>query len=121
MLFPHVKISSFHTKAHLIFHWCLYNKLYLLVITYELHKLRHTSKVKEKTVFFALPNMPCTFDNGYIILDCVSEGLKVTLEAVVYSKKKKIMRRELFLAKLIAASSSTLHFSTVGINTRSNH
>ena len=26
MLFSHVKISSFHTKAHLVFHWCLYNK-----------------------------------------------------------------------------------------------
>ena len=26
MLFSHVKISSFCTKAHLVFHWCLYNK-----------------------------------------------------------------------------------------------
>ena len=26
MLFSHVKISSFRTKAHLVFHWCLYNK-----------------------------------------------------------------------------------------------
>ena len=25
MLFSHVKISSFHAKAHLVFHWCLYN------------------------------------------------------------------------------------------------
>ena len=24
-LFLHVKISSFHAKAHLVFHWCLYN------------------------------------------------------------------------------------------------
>ena len=27
MLFPVVKISSFCKKAHLVFHWCLYNKL----------------------------------------------------------------------------------------------
>ena len=26
MLFSHVKISSFRIKAHLVFHWCLYNK-----------------------------------------------------------------------------------------------
>ena len=25
MLFSHVKISSFREKAHLVFHWCLYN------------------------------------------------------------------------------------------------
>ena len=25
MLFSHVKISSFGAKAHLVFHWCLYN------------------------------------------------------------------------------------------------
>ena len=27
MLFSHVKISSFCAKAHLVYHWCLYNKL----------------------------------------------------------------------------------------------
>ena len=26
ILFSHVKISSFRAKAHLAFHWCLYNK-----------------------------------------------------------------------------------------------
>ena len=26
MLFSHVKISCFRQKAHLVFHWCLYNK-----------------------------------------------------------------------------------------------
>ena len=26
MIFSHVKISSFRAKAHLVFHWCLYNK-----------------------------------------------------------------------------------------------
>ena len=25
MLFSHVKIPSFHAKAHLVLHWCLYN------------------------------------------------------------------------------------------------
>ena len=27
MLFSHVKISSFHAKAHMVFHWRLYNKV----------------------------------------------------------------------------------------------
>ena len=27
MLFSHVKMSSFRAKAHLVFYWCLYNKL----------------------------------------------------------------------------------------------
>ena len=26
VIFSHVKISSFRAKAHLVFHWCLYNK-----------------------------------------------------------------------------------------------
>ena len=26
VLFSRVKIGSFHMKAHLVFHWCLYNK-----------------------------------------------------------------------------------------------
>ena len=26
MLFSRVKISCFRAKAHLVFHWCLYNK-----------------------------------------------------------------------------------------------
>ena len=30
MLFSHVKIPSFRAKAHLVFHRCLYNKLFLL-------------------------------------------------------------------------------------------
>ena len=28
VIFSHVKIPSFCTKAHLVFHWCLFNKLY---------------------------------------------------------------------------------------------
>lgn len=36
----------------------------LLVITYDLNKLRHTSEVKEKTVFITLSNKPCTFENN---------------------------------------------------------
>ena len=26
VIFSHVKISSFRAKAHLVFHWCLYDK-----------------------------------------------------------------------------------------------
>ena len=32
MLFSHVKISCFRAKAHLVFHWCLYNKVFLAII-----------------------------------------------------------------------------------------
>ena len=28
MLFSRVKISCFRPKAHLVFHWCLYNKTF---------------------------------------------------------------------------------------------
>ena len=27
VIFSHVKISSFRAKAHLVFHWCLYNNI----------------------------------------------------------------------------------------------
>ena len=30
VIFSHVKISSFRTKAHLVFQWCLYNKKRIL-------------------------------------------------------------------------------------------
>ena len=33
-----VKISCFHTKAHLVFHWCLCNK-YIYKITKIVHAL----------------------------------------------------------------------------------
>ena len=34
VIFSHVKISSFRAKAHLAFHWCLYNKAnYVTYIT----------------------------------------------------------------------------------------
>lgn len=36
----------------------------LLDITYDLNKLRHTSEVKEKTVFITLSNKPYTFENN---------------------------------------------------------
>ena len=32
MLFSQVKISSFRAKPHLVFHWCLYNKVIYLTI-----------------------------------------------------------------------------------------
>ena len=32
MLFSQVKISSFRAKAHLVFHWCLYDKVIYLTI-----------------------------------------------------------------------------------------
>ena len=52
MLFSHVKISSFCVKAHLVFHWCLYNKeiyppfhlglvVYICFHSEELHTYHH--------------------------------------------------------------------------------
>ena len=32
VIFSHVKISSFRAKAHLVFHWCLYDKVIYLTI-----------------------------------------------------------------------------------------
>ena len=32
VIFSHVKMSSFRTKAHLVFHWSLYNKKFFLTI-----------------------------------------------------------------------------------------
>ena len=35
VIFSHVKISSFRKKAHMVFHWCLYNKSgYLISIRF---------------------------------------------------------------------------------------
>ena len=31
VIFSHVKISCFHAKAQLVFHWCLYNKLFSFI------------------------------------------------------------------------------------------
>ena len=33
VIFSHMKISSFRAKAHLVFHWCLYNKLIYSLVT----------------------------------------------------------------------------------------
>ena len=48
MLFSRVKISCFRAKAHLVFHWCLYNKW-----TYYVHA-GHRSFVHLGTAHFAL-------------------------------------------------------------------
>ena len=32
VMFSHMKISSFRLKAHLVFHWCIYNKVLYLMI-----------------------------------------------------------------------------------------
>ena len=41
MLFSHVKVSSFRAKAHLVFHWCLYNKVIYFSISRLLHKFQY--------------------------------------------------------------------------------
>ena len=47
MLFSHVKISNFHAKAHLVFHWCLYNKDYLC-------HLKPLKNVRKNAIYFKL-------------------------------------------------------------------
>ena len=37
MLFSHVKLSSFRVKAHLVFHWCLYENNVFLRIFYLMY------------------------------------------------------------------------------------
>ena len=43
MLFSHLKISCFGAKAHLVFHWCLYNKqnnvLFIVPLTWLCYSL----------------------------------------------------------------------------------
>jgi len=50
MLFSHVKISCFRAKAHVIFHWCLYNKTMSLISSYLFvyHFQRQICTWKEK-------------------------------------------------------------------------
>ena len=36
MLLSHVKISSFRMKDHLVFHWCLHNKILYYIRTDEI-------------------------------------------------------------------------------------
>ena len=39
ILFSRVKISFFHAKAHLVFYWCLYNKISFMMLLYGIHCL----------------------------------------------------------------------------------
>ena len=38
MLFSHMKISCFRAKAHLVFHWCLYNNVWYVTEGKQLMK-----------------------------------------------------------------------------------
>ena len=42
MLFSHVKISSFRAKAHLVLHWCLYNKFKSAILSRVLFWITNT-------------------------------------------------------------------------------
>ena len=50
VIFSHVKISSFRAKAHLVVHWCLYNKFVSREIRKETHHrlLKHIQKFANK-------------------------------------------------------------------------
>ena len=51
MLFSRVKISCFRAKAHLVFHWCLYNKaLYSIQGQCVYHNTIFFTTVYNKTI-----------------------------------------------------------------------
>ena len=45
MLSSRVKIWSFRGKAHLVFHWCLFNKLYYNLAQYRCNDYRNRGKL----------------------------------------------------------------------------
>ena len=63
-LFSGVKISYFRGKAHLVFHWCLYNKTYY----YTLYSLSAFSFGKEPTANFGNEhNLQIGADKGWAV------------------------------------------------------
>ena len=44
MLFSHVKISSFRMKAHLVFHWCLYNNIKIIHSKWQKKSIHYNRK-----------------------------------------------------------------------------
>ena len=58
MLFSHVRISSFRAKAHLVFHWCLYNKH-----IYYIYGTTEDSVHLEITSLFWKPTFGCKKKN----------------------------------------------------------
>ena len=58
MLFSHLKISSFCSKAHLVFHWCLHNK-YVYSPVYIFYSLQgyvlSVELPSSKTTTYGLP------------------------------------------------------------------
>ena len=59
-IFSRVKISCFRAKAHLVFHWCLYNKLLSLFIPMAFHS--------KKKMLRELKIILRPFDKAYIKL-----------------------------------------------------
>ena len=70
MLFSLMKISCFHVKAHLAFHWCLYNKMIYYMAS---------SLSGQDTEFCAVIGYPSR-QNGTLlhVYGCVSQGLGTT-------------------------------------------
>ena len=67
MLFSLVKISSFRAKAHLVFHWCLYNKY---VYSLSLFVFLRTEgcpilSIRLQSYPFALPNQRSSGEKSY--------------------------------------------------------
>ena len=72
MLFSHVKISSFHTKAHLVFHWCLYNKD-------DLWHLKPLKNVRKNAIYSNI-----LYSGRYkIFVHCKLKLLNVRLDSVI--------------------------------------
>ena len=63
MLFSHVEISCFLTKAHLVFHWCLYNKLcYVRMYVMLCYVMLSYDPYSPVSVFFAKPLMKVPYE-----------------------------------------------------------
>ena len=50
MLFSHVKISCFRAKAHLVFHWYLYNNWYYFIVPDNFVNARSLKKAHPLTI-----------------------------------------------------------------------
>ena len=69
MLFSHLKISSFRAKAHLVFHWCLYDKkIYVVfVIDYFIRdQFTFLAKINIRVKSFSVYNLYLTENSMFV-------------------------------------------------------
>ena len=57
VFFSHVKISCFRAKAHLVFHWCLYNKYRILHGSLEIRNFSTLEETSHLTCGHVISSM----------------------------------------------------------------